>query len=44
MVYIDEKGWSFIETMHDSIEEAKAEAVSQYPVHGGWMEVNKGAP
>ena len=44
LVYIDEKGWSFIETMHDSIEEAKAEAMSQYPVRGDWMEVNKEAP
>jgi hypothetical protein len=41
LVYIDEHGWSFIETMHDSIEEAKTEAMSQYPVRGGWMEVSK---
>ena len=44
MVSIDEKGWSFIETMHDSIEEAKTEAMSQYPLRGDWKEVSKEMP
>jgi hypothetical protein len=41
LVYIDERGWSFIETMHDSIDEAKAEAEAQYPIRGGWIEVDR---
>ena len=43
LVYIDEKGWSFVETMHDSIQEAKTEAEAQYPIRGDWGEVKKEA-
>ncbi len=41
LVTIDGRGWSFVETWHATMEEAKAEADSDFSIGDEWVSVSR---